>query len=512
MIKELKETLLDENHNITFSENGAVMYETSGRNLLDLYWKTPSLRALKPGNLYEIEGMLTRAMMENKKLFAKFLFFLRDVRGGVGERNAFRNIYLWYLRIDRTNAVRLLPLVPEFGRWDDLVWLLCNYNYEEADLVRTNIAEIIGTRLHKDLEGTGNLSLLAKWLPSPNAGNASRTMSKTVVKCLNNVGYKMNEAGYRKILSKLREKLKIVERDISAKTYENIDYPAVPSVANTYYGELFLKYDGERRQAYLNELVAGNVKINSSAVFPHDIYSKVNIYQMDQQTELEEMWKSLPDYVSGDPGVLVVRDGSGSMCSRLNRSFTTALDVASAICLYFSQRLTGEFKNKFITFSARPRLIDLSGCKTLKQAKTLLESYDECTNTNVEKTFDLILDTAVLHGMKQKDLPRTVLIVSDMEFDRAVDDARYGHHVSANLFETIRRKFADKGYKMPQLVFWNVNSRTNAIPLKENDCGVILMSGYSVALCKMALSNETDPYKALIRELECERYSVIEAA
>lgn len=512
MIKELKETLLDENHNIRLSENGAVMYETSGRNLLDLYWKTPSLRALTPGNLHEIEGMLTRAMMEDKKLFAKFLFFLRDVRGGVGERNSFRNIYLWYLRIDRTNAVRFLPLVPEFGRWDDLVWLLCNYNYEEADFVKTNIAEIIGARLQEDLVSDGNISLLAKWLPSPNAGNASRTMSKTVVKWLNNVGYKMNEAEYRKILSQLREKLKIVERDISAKTYENIDYSAVPSVANTYYGELFLKYDEERRLAYLNELVAGNVKINSSAVFPHDIYSKVDIHKKDKQTELEEMWKSLPDYVSGDPGVLVVRDGSGSMCMQLNRSSTTALDVASAICLYFSQRLTGEFKNKFITFSSKPRLVDLSGCKNLKQAKTLLSSYNECSNTNIQKTFDLILDTAVSHGMKQKDLPKTVLIVSDMEFNWAIDDGKYGNPIPANLFETIRRKFADKGYMMPKLVFWNVNSRTNALPLMENDHGVILMSGYSVSLCKMALSNVIDPYKALVRELECERYSVIEAA
>ncbi len=511
MIKELRETLLDENHNISFSENGAMMYGTSGKNLLDLYWKTPSLRALKPENLWEIEGLLMRAMMENKRMFAKFLFFLRDVRGGVGERNSFRNFYLWYLRIDRTNAIKFLPLVPEFGRWDDLIWMLCNYKYEEADLVRTDIAEIIGTRLQEDLESDGNISLLAKWLPSPNAGNASRTMSKTVVKWLNNVGYKMNEAGYRKILSKLREKLKIVERDISAKTYENIDYSAVPSVANTYYGELFLKYDEERRQAYLNELASGTVKINAAAVFPHDIYSKVDIYKNDNQTELEEMWKSLPDYVSGDPGVLVVRDGSGSMCSHLNRSFTTALDVASAICLYFSQRLTGEFKNKFITFSAKPRLIDLSSCRTLKQAKTLLNSYDECSNTDIERTFDLILDTAVSHGMKQKDLPKTVLIVSDMEFDSATRN-RIAPTESANLFETIRRKFADKGYRMPKLVFWNVNSRTNAIPLRENDNGVILMSGYSVSLCKMVLSNETDPYKALMRELESDRYSEIEAA
>lgn len=510
MIEELKETLLDENHNIALTENGALMYETSGKNLLDLYWRVPSLRAVHSESIWEIEGLLSRAMMENQRLFAKFLFFLRDIRGGVGERNAFRIIYLWYLRIERANAIRFLPLVPEFGRWDDLVWLLCNYTFEDADLVRARIAEIIGSRLQEDLESTGNISLLAKWLPSPNAGNESRIASKIVVKWLRKVGYKMNEAEYRKKLSQLREKLKIVERDISAKTYGNINYSAVPSVANTYYGDLFLRYDPERRQAYLDALSSGKTKINASAVFPHDIYKKVSLYDSSPQTELEKMWKSLPDYVSGNPGVLVVRDGSGSMCSSIPGASVTALDVASAICLYFSQRLTGEFKNKFITFSSKPKLVDLSHCKTLKEAKKVLEGYSEYSNTNIMKTFDLILDTAILHKMSQDALPKTVLIVSDMEFDGTVVGGPNGNPQPANLFETIRRKFEAKGYAMPKLVFWNVNSRTNAIPLMENDYGVTLLSGYSVALCNMVLSNELDPYKALVKELLRDRYSVIE--
>lgn len=501
---------MDENHNIALTENGAIMYETSGRNLLDLYWKTPSLRALAPETLSDVEGLLTRAMMENKRLFAKFLFFLRDVRGGVGERNSFRNFYLWYLRVDRANALRFLPFVPEFGRWDDLVWLLCSYDFEDADTVRKRIAGIIGARLQEDLESTGSISLLAKWLPSPNAGDAAHVRSKTVVKWLNKVGYKMNEAEYRKKLSQLREKLKIVERDISAKTYGNIDYPAVPSVANTYYGELFLKYDPERRQAYLDSLVKGETKINASAVFPHDIYKNVNFHDDDPQTELEEMWKALPDYVEGNPGVLVVRDGSGSMKMRLPGSSVMALDVASALCLYFSQRLTGEFKNKFITFSAKPELVDMAKCKTLKEAKKLLSGYNDCSNTDIKKTFGLILDTAVKHRMRQEDLPKTVLIVSDMEFDGTVVGGYYDNPEPANLFETIRREFADKGYVMPKLVFWNVNSRRNAIPLMENDYGVTLMSGYSVALCKMVLTNETDPYMALVKELLCDRYAMIE--
>ena len=520
MIDELKKELLNEENNVSISENGAVMYRTTGKNLLDLYWKSPSMRAIKPVDLKKggLDGELFGAYTENKELFLKFLFYLRDIRGGMGERNSFRNYYLWLLSTDPKNAINLLPLVPEYGRWDDLVWILCNYCFEDADYIRFSIAKLIGEQLQKDIENyPNNLSLLAKWLPSINAGKESKSEAKKLIFWLNNAGFSMHEAEYRKVLSKLRKGLKIVETDIASKTYGNINYEAVPSVANTYYAKLFLKYDTERRKKFLEALANGEKKINASAVFPHDIYKNISLYPNREEVNAtyEEMWKALPNFVNGDSKTLVVRDGSGSMTTTIPNSTTTALDVASALCVYFSEKLTGEFKDKFITFSRHPDLVDLSKCKSLYEKKRMLRNFNDFSNTDIEKTFMLVLNTAVNNNMKQEDLPDQLLIVSDMEFDYAtnIGNNYYDHSgfnaKMKNLFYSIGERFAEKGYKLPKLVFWNVNSRTNSIPLTQNENGVILISGYSVSNCKMVLSGELDPYKALYEQLMDKRYESI---
>lgn len=510
MIDELKKELLKEENNVNITENGAVMYKTTGKSLLDLYWKSPSMRAIKPDDLKKdnLDGELFKAYNENRELFLKFLFYLRDIRGGMGERNSFRNYYLWLLSTDPKNAVNLLPLVPEYGRWDDLVWILCNYCFEDADYIRFSIAKLIGKQLQKDIENyPNNLSLLGKWLPSINAGKESKSEAKKLIFWLNNAGYPMHEAEYRKVLSKLRKGLKIVETDVAAKTYGNINYEAVPSVANTYYSNLFLKYDTERRRKFLEALANGEKKINASAVFPHDIYKNVSYYSNEVNATYEEMWKALPNFVNSDSKTLVVRDGSGSMETNIPNSNTTALNVASALCVYFSEKLTGEFKDKFITFSSHPELVDLSKCKSLYEKKKMLRNFNDCSNTDIEKTFMLVLDTAVNNNMKQEDLPDQLLIVSDMEFDGATTRSYYGN--SQNLFSTINKRFNEKGYKMPKLVFWNVNSRTNSFPLTQNENGVILVSGYSVSNCKMVLGGELDPFKALCEQLMNKRYEPI---
>jgi hypothetical protein len=212
--------------------------------------------------------------------------------------------------------------------------------------------------------------------------------------------------------------------------------------------------------------------------------------------------------VQGASGTIVVRDGSGSMTVRIPNSTTTALDVASALSVYFSEKLSGEFKDKFITFSENPRLVDLSGAKDLYEKYSIVERYTECANTDIEKTFDLVLDTAVRHQIPQEELPKQILIISDMEFD-------YAHRVNwqtpndEQLFTTIAKKYAAAGYKLPKCVFWNVNSRTGAIPMTQNENGVILVAGYSTAIAKMVLCEETDPYLALVNVLMGERYSQI---
>lgn len=502
MINELKETLNSDSHNVAYSENGAKMYSTTGKNLLDLFFKVPMFRKYKAGKLpenSELHNLFMPAFVENRELFAKFMFYLRDARGGVGERDMFRNMFLWFSNDYPQDAVKLVEHIPDYGRWDDLVFIAIN---TKSEVVSNAACSVIKIQLETDLHAE-HPSLLAKWMPSANAGNKAKSDAKFMMNKLNLIS-----ADYRKMLSSLRKKIDIVETHIASKSYGDIDYEKVPSVANTRYANLFLKYDENRRRSYLDALVKGEAKINASAVFPHDIYKKLHEMNCDKVT-VNEMWKALPDFVNGDTGTLVVRDGSGSMTVRLPNSTTQVLDIASALSIYFAERMKGEFHNKFITFSSRPELVDLSGTKDLYEKYKILRTHNDCSNTDIEATFDLILETAVRHHIPQDEMPKQILIISDMEFDCAhrLDWGRPNN--DDQLFRVIAKKYADMGYQLPKLVFWNVNSRTGAIPMTQNPNGVILVAGYSPAICKMVLSEETDPYMALVKELMSERYAII---
>ena len=491
MIEELKrEIISNDNSNVAYSEKGAKMNSSTGKNLLDLSFKVPSMRTWPDSRINKSSDAAYR---ENRELFVRFMFYLRDVLGGIGERDTFRRMFVWFSKENPAAAEKLLRYLPAYGRWDDLVHVALN---TKSAGVAAEAARVIAGQIKTDLE-SDNVSLLGKWLPSVNAGKKSAADARKLVSLINKT-YKcsMNAAYYRKAVSKLRAKAGIVEHHIAAKTYGDINYEAVPSLANTRYSKLFLKYDEKRRREYLESVSKGEKKINSSAAFPHDIWRKVSV----NDNTADEMWKALPNFITNDSRVLVVRDGSGSMLSRIPNSVATAMDVASSLCVYFAERLTGEFHNKFITFSSYPDLVELPE-GTLYQKKRFLNRYDDCSNTDIEATFQLILDTAVKNQMKQEDLPDTLLIVSDMEFDSAT----YGDR-SKKLFNNISERWSDAGYKMPKLVFWNVNSRTETIPMTQNENGVILVSGFSAAICKTVLSNETDPYKALVKALMNARY------
>ena len=213
---------------------------------------------------------------------------------------------------------------------------------------------------------------------------------------------------------------------------------------------------------------------------------------------------------------MVVVDGSGSMVTNIKGSNVMAIDVARSLGVFFSERCIGEFKDKVIEFSAKPRYIDLSNCHSLAEKYTTLTKYDDCSNTNLEKVFDLLLKTAIDCNLPQSELPQRILVVSDMEFDYATNICSGVHNeVMARyqtLFESIKTKWIKYGYTMPNIVFWNVNSRTNTIPVTANECGVTLVSGYSVNNVKMILSGDVNPWTALKSVLESDRYNAIDTA
>jgi hypothetical protein len=232
---------------------------------------------------------------------------------------------------------------------------------------------------------------------------------------------------------------------------------------------------------------------------------------------IEALWKALPDTVKDCGNTIVVADGSGSMATRVDqKSSVTALDVANALAIYFAEYSSGQFKDKYITFSENPQIVDFSKCNSLHAKLQTALAHCEVANTNIEKVFDLILTSAVNNRMSQDDLPANILIISDMEFDGCATSGNSSrwerYRPTAKLFDNISQRYAAAGYKMPRLVFWNVNSRTGTIPVKENDLGVALVSGFSTNIAKMVMSGKTDPYECLLETLNSERYDAVELA
>lgn len=506
-------TILNNEFNNSVTENGALGYRTTGKELLDINFAVTSMRNWPEDKIID---KFVKAFYEDKKLAVKWLFYVRDAREGVGERRLFR-ICAKYLSSEHPDILKVvIPLVPEYGRWDDL-WCLLDgvLRYDILDLVEKQLSQDM-MNAQKDLP----ISLLAKWMPSCNTSSEeSRRLSKIFIK-----EFGLDERSYRKMLSKLRSYLKVVEVAMSKKEWSAIDYSAVPSRANLIYNNAFLRNDEERRRDYLNKLQKGETKINAGVLFPHDIVHKYGrTHQVD--TALEELWKALPDYVKGAGNTICVADGSGSMCVKVGGTQVSALEVANALAIYFAERCSGEFHDNYITFSTNPQLVDLSQGKTLREKIEIAERYSEVANTNIEAVFDIILTTAINSEMSQEDMPKNILILSDMEFDgcAGISTGRYhtdwwGRKVpelakpDKKFFELIAQRFANHGYKLPRLVFWNINSRTGTIPVKENDLGVALVSGFSPAIVKMVLSNSTDPFECLLEQLNADRYLAVEEA
>lgn len=497
---------LNNEYNISVTENGAIGYRTTGKELLDINFAVASLRRMSD---VEVIKRFKKAFFEDQVLAMKWLFYARDAREGLGERRLFRVVLKDLVENNPEMVIPVINLIPEYGRCDDL-WCLLD-NEESAKVVY----QIVDKQLEEDLKNMKakkSISLMAKWMPSINASSEqTKNYGKKLCKALG-----ATEREYRKALSMLRKYLDVVETKMSAKNWGEIKYEAVPSRANLIYNSAFLRNDEERRRDYLSKLEKGEAKINASVLYPHDIVHKYggNYYRMNaKDAAIEALWKALPDTVHGCGNTIVVADGSGSMrCNVGGGSGVTALEVANALAIYFAEHSSGEFKDKYITFSENPRLVDFSKAKSLRDKLQIAYAHNEIANTNIEKVFDLILDTAVKNNMHQEDIPANVLIISDMEFDSATYTYRSDSKPTKRLFDAIAKKYAEHGYKLPRLVFWNVNSRTGTIPVKENYMGVALVSGFSVNIVKMVMSGKTDPYECLLETLNSERYAPVEAA
>ena len=476
--------------NRTYTENGAVTHATTYSDCLDLF---ATIGALRSSNEQEILKRFVRAFTEDPDLAMKTLFFARDVRGGLGERKVFRVCLQWLAHNAPDSAKKNIPYVAEFGRWDDLLSLLGTPCEKEA-------LGLIKKQLETDLESMDmgdDVSLLAKWLPSVNASNAQTVAyAKRISRFLG-----MTDATYRKTLVKLRERIRIIENSLREKDY-SFDYAKQPSKAMFKYRKAFYRNDGERYGEFMSKASRGEAQLHTGTLAPYEIIKPFfrNQVSVQEAAAIDATWNAQEDF-TGDENALVVIDGSGSMYGYGEPIPAT---VALSLGIYFAERNVGSFRNHFITFSEKPQLVEIKG-ETILEKVRYCHNYNEVANTNIQKVFELILRAAVKNKVPQTEMPSTLYIISDMEFDYCAEGADITN------FEYAKKIFAEAGYQLPRVVFWNVQSRNQQQPVTQNEQGVALVSGCSPRIFNMLKSGILSPLGYMLDILGAERYEKIAA-
>ena len=512
------------NNEKSYTANDGTAYRTSGSPLVDLNFSVPALRQAavdfygkSKHNSHFYSTDRTMDAVEALRLFItsyeedplytmKWLMYARHIKLGLGERDIFRMMLTKIGDLHPEMALQFIigTELWNYGRWDDVLRIFFDTT---STILHEGLGEVISNQFRRDVIGCSlgdSISLLAKWMSSNNTSSKQKRSEAVILQSL----LHLSAREYRKTLSRLREYLAVVDRKASLNQWNDINYNHVPSKANLKYRNAFLKHDEERRQVYLASLEKGDdsVKINANSMFLYDIVqayvkadscwdSSLNPYD----ETLEQLWNAQESPKDYDD-ILVIRDGSGSMGQQLSgNSSVTALSVADSIALYCAQHNKNEsFKNRFITFSNRPQMVDISMCQTLRDKLRRLHRFEDYSNTDIEATFDLILDTVVKNHLPQEALPSSCLIISDMQFDQATK-----HEDNTTVIESCRQKFEALGYTMPRLIFWNVSVYAhNTIPVQMHPSGVILVSGFSKSIVDMVVSRELDPERALKTELD----------
>lgn len=456
------------------TQNGMLAHKQTGSHCVDLFYKMAASRGKN------IIPDFVKAYVENKDVALRILQWARDVRGGAGERQLFRDVLQYLEQNDPKSLKLLIKKVPEIGRWDDLLI------FKTEQFINLSFEMIKEAILAKN-------QLCAKWMPRK--GKLAVALREYMA---------LSPKQYRKTLVQLTS---VVEQKMCANDWDNINFNHVPSLASSRYKQAFYRHT-DKFAEYVAALVRGDAsaKVNAGAVYPYDVLKGiVGLYGMKQfsKTELDhicEQWKQLPNYV-GESSVLPMVDVSGSMFTTVGGS-VTALEVAVSLGIYVADKCKGKFKDLILTFSGEPELVKLNG--TVVEKVRQLTDSKWGMNTNLHKALELVLKTATTNSVPESEMPKTILIFSDMQFDECVtfDDTAY---------LMIERKYNQAGYQIPNIVFWNLVSY-DSVPVTANQQNVALVSGFSPSIAKAVLENsfeEFTPYNIMLKTVMIDRYDLL---
>jgi len=450
--------------NDSLTANGAVTHSTAGIHCLDLFFIAGASRFMSEEDILKA---FIRAYREDKNVALKILFWARDARGGAGEKRFFQVIMRSLSVSDPEVYEQVAIHIPTFGYWKDIF------------IIERPSDDTLNWLGHQ-LKENENANLLAKWFPRK--GEWFVGMHKYLG---------VSAGAFRRRLTSMSN---TVEQKMCANEWETIQYSKVPSVAGKRYTGAFYKHDGIRYASYISDVMEGKEKMNASVLFPSDLVHKVTVDGFNAKA-YDAMWKSLPNYMEGcKERILPVCDVSGSMMGQ-------PMEVSIGLGLYISERNEGPFKDLVLTFSEDPQFHKIEG-NTLSEKAFNLNRANWGMNTDLIKTFNVLLDRAVAGKVAQEDMPTKLLIISDMEFDQACG--------SRTNFDIIKAAYAQWGYEMPGIIFWNVNGRLGNVPVKANTMNTALVSGYSPSIIRSLLGgDELNPLAVMMKTINSERYKCI---
>lgn len=475
---------MNNDSNKTYTENGQMAYASTLNKCLDLFATIGALRNADPTR---IQRLFADAYAENPLVATKTLFYARDIREGLGEKETFRKLLKYAATYHPECIQPNIYLISEYGRYDDLY-----------SLIDTPLEHVMWYSIMQQFEAdraamarNENISLLAKWIKTADA-SSPRTRALGILTA-QKLHYSVYE--FKRIIRAMRKYLNVVEAKMTRNEWSSIEYSSVPSLAMLRYRNAFKRHDEDRFNEFINDAITGKAKINANALFPYDIVEKY-LYGDHDNDSLEAQWRQLPNYVD-NTNILVVADVSGSM---YGRPMATSIGLG----MYFAEHNHGAFRNMFMTFSDEPTIVTLKG-ETLAQKIKFMENADWDYTTNLKSVFDKVLELAVSNNVPAEDLPKSIVIISDMEINKCCNEKDF--------YDTVKSEYAAYHYELPNLVFWNVNSRNDTFLATSGTKGIQLISGQSVTVFKQLINSiGMKPEEMMMETINSDRYSPITIA